>query len=763
MAKEMLFSVVCPTCEAKIGVHDQRLINQLVQCPKCGSIVQLTPPEGFGKSEVSPQKTADKPEKITPPPVASNPQPLSEEKDKGDKTPPKRSPLPVPPPTPVPVPPPASIPVPPPVSIPEPIAPNTLMPEPISPGELNSNSASGGKSVSQRIGSLSEKMPYWTPYLVIGIGVIALTAMLFLFFLGGSKKEGNTKSQPTVENTEAPQNKESKEDKEDKENIVAQQHKNTGNVEDDKAASNDNNAADERNSKVETNEQNSLVEENVNNGEDLTPENEKTEDSALSEDKIDKNKATDINNESVENVENIGAVEDSEPQPENKVVEDNPFLEIEQKSAAQEPEQNDSAVENPVENKDDSLAAENDLTPDNISNNDSNPDINSTGKSQTESELSSIPGLNIKLKSITIREQKLSQCLQTLRELGALPVEVNWDSLHRNGVNADDKISWSGKDVTVQAALTEVLALRGLMFKITGEDKIVFVPRASVNARSSVNSGEQGGSAMVKAQYSVSDLVGQSSEQTSALIKSIREFLCPGDWKEVGGTGTISASGGGSIMIMQSQHNQWIIADFLDRLRLARHLAPLYNRDASLEPMSVRAQSALKRNVGINFQPAADLKTALSEIGQRIDVNILLDEPSLKIAGISAQFPISFDARELSLEETFNRINEETGLVYLAQTPNSFIVTTSNGMKSMMSVEFYPISDLVNIGLTPAVLMEQIVKFEPKSWKSQDAASFGLVDYDANSDCLIVRQSPSVLSKISELLTQLRARLKAKE
>ncbi|MBQ6616168.1 MAG: hypothetical protein IJH67_07355 [Thermoguttaceae bacterium] len=757
MAKEMLFSVVCPTCEAKIGVHDQRLINQLVQCPKCGSIVQLTPPEGFGKSQISPQKTEDKPEKITPPPAASKPQPLSEEKDKGDKTPPKRSPLPVPPPTPVPVPPPASIPVPPPVSIPEPIAPNTLMPEPMSPGELNSNSASGGKSVSQRIGSLSEKMPYWTPYLVIGIGVIALTAMLLLFFLGGSKKEENNNSQPAAENSGTTQNKENEE------NVVAQQHKNTENIEDDKAKSNDNNVADDKSGKVETNEQIPPVEEKANNGEDLMPENEKTEESAVSEDKIDKNEVTDINNKSVENVENIGAVEDSEPQPENKVEEDNPFLEIEQKPSAQEPEQNDSAVENPVENKDDSLAAENDLTPDNISNNDSDPDTNSAGNNQTESELSSIPGLNIKLKSITIREQKLSQCLQTIRELGALPVEVNWDSLRRNGVNADDKISWSGKDVTVQAALTEVLALRGLMFKITGEDKIIFVPRASVNARSGVNSGEQGGSAMVKTQYSVSDLVGQSPEQTSALIKSIREFLCPGDWKEVGGTGTISASGGGSIMIMQSQHNQWIIADFLDRLRLARHLAPLYNRDASLEPMSVRAQSALKRNVGINFQPAADLKTALSEIGQRIGVNILLDEPSLKIAGISAQFPISFDARELSLEETFNRINEETGLVYLAQTPNSFIVTTSNGMKSMMSVEFYPISDLVNIGLTPAVLMEQIVKFEPKSWKSQDAASFGLVDYDANSDCLIVRQSQSVLSKISELLTQLRARLKAKE
>ena len=59
MAKEMLFSVVCPTCEAKIGVHDKRLVGQLIQCPKCGSIVLLTPP----KTAQSPQKTEEKQEK----------------------------------------------------------------------------------------------------------------------------------------------------------------------------------------------------------------------------------------------------------------------------------------------------------------------------------------------------------------------------------------------------------------------------------------------------------------------------------------------------------------------------------------------------------------------------------------------------------------------------------------------------------------------------------------------------------------------------
>ena len=722
MAKEMLFSVVCPTCEAKIGVHDKRLINQLVQCPKCGSIVQLTPPDGYSNRETLPQKTEEKQEKPAQPPVKQSAQPLSEKKDKN--TQPVHSPSSVSGAPSIPVPLPASIPVPPPIAIPEPIAPEPLMPEPMSPGGFHAKSSAGGKSFSQRVGSLSEKLPFWAPYLVIGIGVIALITILALFFFSVSRKDKINNNQPAAEKNVSTQ---------DNENPATEPLHNTED-------SNTINDSDESNN------------ENITDSDNILDENEKTEDIEPPANSLDKE-----SNQNIEPVENVDNTVDpnkdaDEPQDEDGA-DDNPFEEVDESAA-------DSLVEN-----NNALAVEDNITQEVLNKNDSNSGANPDKNSVSDSEQSSIPGLDVKLTSITIREQKLSQCLQTIRELGDLPVEVNWDSLRRNGISADDKISWTGKDVTLQAVLSEVLAQRGLMFKINEEGKIVFVPRVSVNAHSdsSVNSGQQGGSTMVKTQYSVSDLVGHSPEQTAELIKSIREFLCPGDWKEVGGKGTIVSSGGGSVVITQSQQNQWIISDFLDRLRLARRLAPLNNSDASLEPMSIRAQSALKRNVGINFQPTADLKTALSEIGQRIGVNILLDEPSLKIAGISAQFPISFDAREMSLEETFNRIHEETGLTYLAQTPNSFIVTTAQGAMSLMTVEFYPIADLVSIGLTPAVLMEQIVKFEPKSWKSQDAASFGLIDFDANSDCLIVRQSPSVLSKISDLLTQLRARLKEKQ
>lgn len=770
MAKEMLFSVECPTCECKIGVHDKRLVNQLVQCPKCGSIVQLTPPaEEAVPHEVNNNIKTDnisteKPNVAPPSSSVPVPPPMT--------APPKGKPIsqkvPTPPPVVVPVPPPAGSE--PPIEVPEPIAPNSRMPEPMTPPSLTSAGSSQGVNFREKFNnlfSLFDNAPAWAPYVIIVIGV-ALLIPLLLFFFRGSKEEVKVDNPVTnaqsaeTERADKPLDPAVQEESNQEEDKPAQPAPAT---QKENGAENDDAAATLEKIEIDSPDTENSAQENEvpiidNEGEEKTePAPAVLENSNL--------EAQPADLEPVENPEAPDAG-DKLSQPSDNLFEekisevDDPLL----SGNAQDNAVQDNAVQVPdvakdevAENEQDpefgldvGLAANADSEASDAKQDDSNPDA------------AIFPGLNTKLKSITIREQKLSQCLQTLRELGNLPLEIRWDFLRRNGISADDKVSWSGQDVTLQKVLAEVLAQRGLMYQITADNKMTLTSLSSINARSGADSGtRRNAGALVKATYSVSDLVGASPEATADLIRSIRNFLCPGDWKEVGGIGTISAAGGGSVNVMQSQQNQWVISDFLDRLRLARRLSPLYNKDVTIDPMSERAQSALKRNVGINFQPSADLRTALNEIGQRIGVTILLDEPSLKVAGISPTFPITLNASELTLEETLNRIGEETGLVYQAQTPTSFILTTNEGLKSVMTVEFYPISDLIGKGVPPTILIEQFTtRFEPESWKSADPARSGLIDFDKRSDCLIVRQSQPVHTKIFGLLSGLRSRLEEK-
>src|SRR6185369_1347969 len=61
-----LFTVTCTTCTARLSVRDTAVIGQILECPKCGSMVQIVPPEGW-----QPPPPATPPAKSVVPPARS--------------------------------------------------------------------------------------------------------------------------------------------------------------------------------------------------------------------------------------------------------------------------------------------------------------------------------------------------------------------------------------------------------------------------------------------------------------------------------------------------------------------------------------------------------------------------------------------------------------------------------------------------------------------------------------------------------------------
>lgn len=51
--EKALFSVSCTTCRAKISVRKKEAIGQILECPKCGSMVMISPPEGWVEEEAA--------------------------------------------------------------------------------------------------------------------------------------------------------------------------------------------------------------------------------------------------------------------------------------------------------------------------------------------------------------------------------------------------------------------------------------------------------------------------------------------------------------------------------------------------------------------------------------------------------------------------------------------------------------------------------------------------------------------------------------
>ncbi len=59
--EKALFSVSCTTCRARLAVRNKEAIGEILECPKCGSMVLVFPPEGWVFQEEPPPAPAPKP------------------------------------------------------------------------------------------------------------------------------------------------------------------------------------------------------------------------------------------------------------------------------------------------------------------------------------------------------------------------------------------------------------------------------------------------------------------------------------------------------------------------------------------------------------------------------------------------------------------------------------------------------------------------------------------------------------------------------
>ena len=67
--EKALFSVSCTTCRARIAVRKRTPLGKSLECPKCGSMVLIVPPDGWVFDEAPPATPPNPPlaEKSSPP------------------------------------------------------------------------------------------------------------------------------------------------------------------------------------------------------------------------------------------------------------------------------------------------------------------------------------------------------------------------------------------------------------------------------------------------------------------------------------------------------------------------------------------------------------------------------------------------------------------------------------------------------------------------------------------------------------------------
>ncbi|HVU86347.1 MAG TPA: hypothetical protein VHD36_03435 [Pirellulales bacterium] len=343
------------------------------------------------------------------------------------------------------------------------------------------------------------------------------------------------------------------------------------------------------------------------------------------------------------------------------------------------------------------------------------------------------------LPAVQFKRIALADYCDFLSRLSTIPITLDIDALAIVNVRPGDQISVALEDTTVGDALTEVLAKRGLMFLVDGQQLVVTSPDRKAAKPSSVS-------------YDVHDLAGQGGDDIAGVMTLVTRFVSPAGWQETGGPGRARIADG-MLQIEQDPITQRNVALFLDKLRVARGLAPKETKpeDVTLKSKYARAKATLDQVMTANFSVETPLVEVLSWLGREKSTRVVIDEASLAQAGLWSHVPAKVVVEKQPLYEFLSALLSPLGMTYRIVGDRTVQVFARQSQGDRMEFEIYSLKDLLAARLDAAEIIERLRKqFDPASWT--EGGGLGAMEFDEPSQSLLVVQTPEAQVRLENLL-----------
>ncbi len=352
--------------------------------------------------------------------------------------------------------------------------------------------------------------------------------------------------------------------------------------------------------------------------------------------------------------------------------------------------------------------------------------------------------------AVDFADVPLGQAVGALAHLSTVPVSFDPEALLAEEVTLAEPVSVHLENATLGEAFRAVCGQHGLACVVEGGQMVVTTPAEYRQVLRSMR-------------FTVSDLAGDEQAMLG-LAEMIQTLVAPESWRVQGGRGSLQVDGG-ALVVNQTMEVLYQVLAFCERLRTARGL-PLRSRydpeRFSLATRSARGANALERTVTANYYHPAPLAEILGYLGQRAQVDILIDRVAMAQAGLSDQRPARLTVENRPLGVALDELLQPFGLAYRVVDEITVQVSTQQAVEQHLELEFHPAAELLAGALKPAELIDRLkARTGGESWS--DAGGAGRIVYDAPSGCLIVLQSQPVQAAIERLLAEMAAAAKPGE
>ncbi|MCE9544338.1 MAG: STN domain-containing protein [Planctomycetia bacterium] len=350
--------------------------------------------------------------------------------------------------------------------------------------------------------------------------------------------------------------------------------------------------------------------------------------------------------------------------------------------------------------------------------------------------------LSTPIAEMKLPPTRLKLLLSTLGDMAGVTIVCDAAALAQAGVTPDDLLAVEAKQSTIGDMLKQALATKGLGLVTAGDLAVVTL----------LPPGE---APLKRVRYLVDDLAIDATTDAKKLAELMQQLTPPESWESHGGRGTLEVADK-AVVVTQTPDVQWQILLLCEKLRIARHLPPRSRLDSSRFALTSRKQLAaatLAKPITMHSAEKATLGELVTQLAGRTETSIELDPLALLRVGAAANSPARLNVDNVPLNKALDELLAPLGLTYRVLSTGQINITTPAVVSAGHEVEFYPAGRLARDAAGGRALAKRVEEeAAPKSWAT--AGGQGVTAFDAISACLLVRQTQPVQGEVEAALVR---------
>jgi hypothetical protein len=352
---------------------------------------------------------------------------------------------------------------------------------------------------------------------------------------------------------------------------------------------------------------------------------------------------------------------------------------------------------------------------------------------------------------VNYKQVPLVQLLAELNQWSAIPITLDADALRELSITPDVPITVSVKETTIAGVLEEVLSPLELSYSVVGHQLLIGRPRTDELRRVRYNVADlagdtpEGMNQFAALIHAMVDPASWKDGPGTGVPSGPRAVPAAGSSRWSDGALVVEQH--------ESAHAQMLVFCEKLRLARGLPLrSKLDPARFSLEPRTATAKAMLSRPVTVNFGRPEPLARMLAYLQSSTQTIFLVDQVALAEQRTSVETGGLLVANRQPLDQALTALVEPMDLAWRVVGNHAIEITTPQAAAQHADVEFYRIAELLSGEAAGQQLIGRIERELASAAASDPSSAPATIHLDAPSRSLIVRAPQSVQLRVAALL-----------